>query len=102
MSIASSRKDPSCPVLSFATQLLLCRMEHNILKRAFFLHEFLPQLPTLRAAFFCCCLFFFFFLAGFQSFGGKETDVYLLTLVNRLLTSISVTGTYPIIVSSQI
>lgn len=100
MSIASSRKDPSCPVLSFATHLLLCRIENNILKRAFFLHEFLPQLSTLRAAFFC--LFFFFFLAGFQSFGGKETDVYLLTLVNRLLTSIIVTGTYPIIVCSHI
>lgn len=99
MSIASSRKDPSCPVLSFATHLL-CRIENNILKRAFFLHEFLPQLSTLRAAFFR--LFFFFFLAGFQSFGGKETDVYLLTLVNRLLTSIIVTGTYPIIVCSHI
>lgn len=98
MSIASSRKDPSCPVLSFATQLLLCRIENNILKRAFFLHEFLPQLSTLRAAFFCL----FFFLAGFQSFGGKETYVYILTLVNRLLTSISVTGTYPIIVCSHI
>lgn len=97
MSIASSRKDPSCPVLSFATHLL-CRIENNILKRAFFLHEFLPQLSTLRAAFFCL----FFFLAGFQSFGGKETYVYILTLVNRLLTSISVTGTYPIIVCSHI